>query len=87
MDGWTWQDFRRSFASALGEASIRATVADAVLNHCQTETRGGVLGVYQRASRWPEQVKAMQFWERLLSAVIEGREAGAEVVQLQGRIG
>lgn len=25
----------------------------------------------------------MQFWERLLAAAIEGREAGAEVVQLQ----
>lgn len=52
-------------------------------NHRQAATRGGVLGVHQRSTRWPEQVKAMQFWERLLAAAIEGREAGAEVVQLQ----
>jgi hypothetical protein len=35
----------------------------------------------QRASRWPEQVKAMELWGRLLTAAIEGREANAKVVQ------
>ena len=83
LDGWTWHDFRRSFATALGEASIPEAVADAVLNHRQSATRGGVLGVYQRASRWPEQVKAMELWGRLLAAAIERRGADAEVVQLQ----
>jgi integrase len=87
ITGWTWHDFRRSFATALGEAGIPETVADAVLNHRQSATRGGVLGVYQRASRWPEQVKAMEFWGRLLAATIEGREAGAEVVQLHSASG
>jgi integrase len=77
--GWTWHDFRRSFATALGEAGIPEAVADAVLNHRQSATRGGVLGVYQRASRWPEQVKAMELWGRLLAAAIEGREADANV--------
>ncbi len=85
LTGWRWHDFRRSFATALGEAGIPEAVADAVLNHRQSVTRGGVLGVYQRASRWPEQVKAVQLWGRMLSAAIEGREAGAEVVSLQAR--
>ena len=65
MTGWTWHDFRRSFATALGEAGISEAVADAILNHRQSATRGGVLGVYQRATRWPEQVKAMQLWGQL----------------------
>jgi integrase len=82
LTGWTWHDFRRSFATALGEAGIPEAVADAVLNHRQSATRGGVLGVYQRASRWPEQVKAMELWGRLLADAIEGPEAGAKVVQL-----
>lgn len=69
--GWTWHDFRRSFASALGEAGIPEAVADAVLNHRQSATRGGVLGVYQRSSRWPEQVKAMELWGRLLTSALE----------------
>lgn len=87
LEGWTWHDFRRSFATALGEAGIPEAVADAVLNHRQSATRGGVLGVYQRASRWPEQVKAMQLWGRLLFSAIEWRAAGAEVVPLQARAG
>jgi integrase len=76
MNGWTWHDFRRSFAAALGEAGIPEAVADAVLNHRQSASRGGVLGTYRRASRWPEQVRAMQFWGRLLAAAIEGGGPG-----------
>ena len=87
LNGWTWHDFRRSFATALGEAGIPEAVADAVLNHRQSATRGGVLGVYQRASRWPEQVKAMQLWGRLMAEAIEGRQAVVEVVQLPARAG
>jgi integrase len=74
LTGWTWHDFRRSFATALGEAGIPEAVADAVLNHRQAATRGGVLGVYQRASRWPEQVKAMKLWGRVLAASIDGKD-------------
>jgi integrase len=87
LTGWTWHDFRRSFATALGEAGIPETVADAILNHRQSATRGSMLGVYQRASRWPEQVKAMELWGRMLADAIEGRDEGAEVVQLQTRVG
>jgi integrase len=87
LTGWTWHDFRRSFATALGEAGIPEAVADAILNHRQSATRGGVLGVYQRASRWPEQVKAMEHWGRLLADAIEGREAGANVVPMTARGG
>ena len=72
LTGWTWHDFRRSFATALGEAGIPEAVADAILNHRQSATRGGVLGVYQRASRWPEQVNAM----RIVGAVGRGCHRG-----------
>jgi hypothetical protein len=60
-DSGTWHDFRRSFATALGEAGVSEAVVDAVLNHRQSATRG-VLGVCQRASRWPERVKTMEHW-------------------------
>ena len=80
ITGWTWHDFRRSFATALGEAGISEAVADAVLNHRQAASRGGVLGVYQRASRWPEQVKAMDLWGRLLAAALESKDSSAGVV-------
>ena len=86
LNGWAWHDTRRSFATALGEAGVSETVADAVLNHRQSATRGGVLGVYQRGVGG-RQVKAMQLWGRLLAGAIEGREAGAEVVPMQARTG
>jgi integrase len=70
---WRLHDFRRSFATALGEIGYQETVVDAVLNHRQAATRGGVLGVYQRAQRWPEQVNAMMAWHRLLAAPLKGR--------------
>ncbi|WP_158920656.1 tyrosine-type recombinase/integrase [Acidisphaera sp. S103] len=87
LTGWNWHDFRRSFASALGEAGIPEAVADAVLNHRQAATRGGVLGVYQRSSRWPEQVKAMQLWGRLLADALGGKHADASVVPINARAG
>jgi integrase len=71
---WRWHDFRRSFATALGEAGVAEPVVDAVLNHRQAATRGGVLGVYQRASRWPEQRRAMEMWGEFLAAALDGRQ-------------
>lgn len=84
MTGWAWHDLRRSFATALGEAGFSEAVADAVLNHRQAATRGGVLGVYQRAERWPERRAAMEAWAGLLAGAIEGREPDAgKVVALR----
>lgn len=81
-DGWRFHDFRRSFATALGEAGFAEPVVDAVLNHRQAATRGGVLGVYQRATRWPEQSRAMEVWGEMLAAAIEGRTPSGQVVRL-----
>lgn len=82
--GWRFHDFRRSFATAMGEAGVAEPVLDAVLNHRQAATRGGVLGVYQRAVRWPEQVAAMKAWGDALAAAIDGRQPeAAKVVQLR----
>ena len=68
---WSWHDARRSFASALGEAGVPESVADAILNHRQSATRGGVLGVYQKSARWPEQVSATKRWGDLLKLAID----------------
>ena len=79
---WVLHDFRRSLATALAEAGVPEAVADAILNHRQAATRGGVMGVYQRASRWPEQVQAMKRWGSILAAALDGSR-GAEVVPLR----
>lgn len=64
---WRVHDHRRSFVTALAEAGVHEAVLDAILNHRQAATRAGVLGVYQRAQRWPEQVKAMKQWGDLIA--------------------
>ena len=79
LKGWRWHDFRRSFATALGEAGVAEPVADAILNHRQSATRGGVLGVYQRAQRRPEQVTAMQVWNTLLADAITPQAAANDI--------
>jgi integrase len=84
---WSFHDHRRSFATALGEAGILETIADGILNHRQSATRGGVLGVYQRSSRWPEQVRAMELWGRLLTEALTGKADAKVVAMLAARAG
>ena len=81
---WRFHDLRRTFATALGEAGISEAVADAILNHRQSATRGGVLGVYQLAQRWPEQVVAMKHWEGALTEVINAEQITTDQAASQG---
>ena len=74
MPPWTFHDLRRSFASACAESGVAESVADAILSHTQSATRGGVLGVYQRSKRFTEQVDAMAIWNGLLVSAIRGHE-------------
>jgi integrase len=80
LTGWRWHDFRRSFVTALAEHGVAEAVADAMLNHRQAATRGGVLGVYQQATRRPEQEAAMRRWNELLTAAVDGRPDQSAVV-------
>lgn len=70
LTDWRFHDLRRTFATALGEAGVSESVADAVLNHRQSATRGGVLGVYQHAQRWPDQMAAMKHWNSTLERAL-----------------
>lgn len=81
--GWTPHDLRRTFASHLAEAgvSVAESVIDAVLNHRQSATRGGVLGVYQRASRQTEQDAAVKAWGSCLASTLK-RPGAQNVVAL-----
>jgi integrase len=77
---FSFHDFRRSFASIMAERGVPEPVADAVLNHRQSATRGGVLGVYQHAQRWPEQRAAMLAWGRALEQAIRHAATARELV-------
>lgn len=80
---WIIHDHRRSFVTILAEIDIHESVLDSMLNHLQSATRGGVLGVYQHAERWPEQVRVMKIWGQTLAEAINGSSAASPtVVQL-----
>lgn len=71
LEGWRLHDTRRSFATACAENGVPEAVADAILNHRQSATRGGMMGVYQMATRWPEQRAAMEQWGVMLSTEVK----------------
>ncbi len=58
---------------------------DACLNHRQSATRSGVLGVYQRAGRHKERQVALETWGNMLTAAIENRPADNNVTPLVAR--
>jgi integrase len=75
LSGWRFHDMRRSFACAPGEEGAAEPISDSILNHRQAATRSGVLGLYQRAVQWSEQMALMQRWGTLLTTAIERRAA------------
>jgi integrase len=80
--GWSLHDLRRTFASHCGEAGLALDIIDQCLNHAASASRGGVLGVYQRSQRWPQQQAAMAAWGNILSAFVGAETAASNVVAL-----
>jgi integrase len=83
LDNWSFHDFRRSFVSLLAERGHSETVLDLMLAHRASSTRGGVLGVYQKSQRMPEQKRAMADWDLIVAGAINGDDdasASADVV-------
>ena len=70
---WSWHDFRRTVVSNLAEHGVAESVADSLLNHRQSATRSGVLGVYQRANRHRERAEALALWAKLVERAAEGK--------------
>ena len=79
-------DFRRSAVSAMAERGVDFAVADAILNHAASQSKGGMLGVYQHAELKPAKRRAMEIWEGALfdEPSSEARE-GSERTSARGR--
>ena len=70
---WSWHDIRRTVVSHLAEHGVAESVADGLLNHRQSATRSGVLGVYQRSNRHSERAEALALWARLVERAAAGK--------------
>ncbi len=76
-------DFRRGAVSAMAERGIDFAVADAILNHAASESRTGMLRIYQHAELRPAKRRAMELWEDVLF----GEPSNANVIPLPHRRG
>jgi integrase len=82
---WTLHDFRRSLSTALHERfGVTPHVVEATLGHAGGH-KGGVAGIYNRASYLDERRRALQRWaDHVLALVASGKPVKAPVVQLRG---
>jgi integrase len=79
---WVLHDLRRTCASNLQRLNVRLEVTERILNH-QTGSRAGVTGIYQRYSFDTEAREALAAWADRVAALVEGREAASNVVEMK----
>jgi integrase len=80
--GWVLHDFRRSIVSNCAEAGGDLAALDSILNHASSATRGGIIGVYQRATLLEPMRRMTLLWDSLLSNAINP-PARANVVPIK----
>jgi integrase len=76
-------DFRRAAVSAMAERGVDFAVADSILNHAASQSRAGMIAVYQRAELKGAKRRAIEIWE---AAVFEDSET-TNVVPLRAHEG
>ena len=82
VNGWVIHDLRRTVATGLQKLGVRLEVTEAVLNHVGG-SRGGIVGVYQRHDWADEKRAALAAWGARVEAIVQGREAGSNVVAMR----
>jgi integrase len=72
LEKWIQHDLRRSVATGMAEIGVAPHIVEAVLNHMSGH-KGGVAGIYNRASYEKEKRTALAMWADHLIAAVEGR--------------
>jgi integrase len=71
---WTPHDIRRSVATHMAELGVHPHIVEAVLNHASGH-KGGIAGVYNRATYDKEKREALNLWAEQVTALVEGGRA------------
>ena len=71
---WTLHDLRRTVATRMAELGVQPHIIEAVLNHVSGH-KGGIAGVYNRATYDREKREALNLWAEHVTALVEGRKA------------
>ena len=70
---WQLRDLRRTMVTGMAELGVQPHIIEAVVNHISGH-KGGVAGIYNRASYAEPKRKALERWAAHLDAVVSGRE-------------
>ena len=77
---WTPHDLRRTFATHAAEIGIQPHIVVAILNHVSGH-KGGVAGIYNKATYEPEKRTALDRWAAHLLAIVEGSESNVTALR------
>jgi integrase len=80
---WVTHDLRRTAVTGMAEIGVPPHIIEAVVNHVSGH-KGGVAGIYNRATYDKEKREALNLWAEHVMALIEGRKA-AVVPMRRGR--
>jgi integrase len=69
---WTPHDLRRTVATRMAELGVQPYIIEAVLNHVSGH-KGGVAGIYNRATYDKEKREALNLWAEHLLDVTQGK--------------
>jgi integrase len=82
VSDWRLHDLRRTCATGLQKLGVRLEVTESVLSHV-SGSRAGIVGIYQRHDWKDEKAAALAAWGARVEAIVEGREAGSNVVAMR----
>jgi integrase len=71
---WIIHDLRRAVATGMAEIGIQPHIIEAILNHVSGH-KGGVAGIYNRASYEAEKATALNRWAEHIEAIVEKRKS------------
>jgi integrase len=74
LEHWTLHDLRRTVATRMAELGVQPHIVEAVLNHVSGH-KGGVAGIYNRATYDKEKREALNLWAEHVTALVEGRKS------------
>ena len=69
---WVIHDLRRTAATGMADVGVQPHVIEAVLNHVSGH-KGGVAGIYNRASYAKEKAEALARWDEHIRNIVGGR--------------
>jgi integrase len=70
LEHWTVHDLRRTVATRMAELGVQPHIIEAVLNHVSGH-KGGVAGIYNRATYDKEKRDALNLWAEHVMATVE----------------